>query len=75
MADFFRPYPQETAIAGVRDHIKSFWTPIMRGELIAYAEGGGGGLSPVVVAALKDLAATSKPKPAAKPKAGAGGPG
>ena len=33
IADFFRPYPHEEAVVGVHDHIKAFWTPIMRAEL------------------------------------------
>ena len=27
IADFFAPYPEEEAVAGMQQHIRSFWTP------------------------------------------------
>lgn len=34
IADFFAPYPEADAIAGVQDHILKFWTPKMRENLL-----------------------------------------
>jgi formate dehydrogenase subunit delta len=51
IAAFFRPYPEEVARAGVRDHLVAFWTPAMRATLVAKAKG----LDPLVEAALRDL--------------------
>lgn len=33
IADFFAPYPEAEAIAGVHNHIVKFWTPAMRQTL------------------------------------------
>ena len=52
IADFFTPYSEAEAVAGVREHIRSFWTPGMRRELVAYADAGGKGLKPPVIAAI-----------------------
>lgn len=30
IADFFRPYPDDEAIAAIAHHINQFWTPRMR---------------------------------------------
>jgi formate dehydrogenase subunit delta len=57
IADFFRPYSDEEATAGIDEHIRSFWTTSMRKELIAFAEAGGQGLQPRVVAAIERLRA------------------
>ncbi len=27
IAAFFRSYPEEEAVAGIHDHIRSFWSP------------------------------------------------
>ena len=68
IADFFGPYSDEKAAAGVHEHIKSFWTPGMKAELLAYAEGGGEGLRPRVLLALERL--RSGPSPIHKAVAG-----
>ena len=49
IADFFVPYPDAEAVAGVREHIRSFWTPGMREELLAFFAAGGVGLKPRVL--------------------------
>lgn len=46
--------PDEAAQA-VAQHLKSFWVPAMRHELIAYQKGGGSGLTDVVSKALQIL--------------------
>jgi formate dehydrogenase subunit delta len=61
IAEFFRPYPHEKGVAGVQEHLKSFWTPSMRKELVAYAQGGGPGLHPQVLEAIKRSATAESP--------------
>jgi len=53
IANFFRPYPEQAARDGVRTHIMSFWTPKMRAELVAHADGLK--LDPLVTAVLSRL--------------------
>jgi formate dehydrogenase subunit delta len=53
IAGFFRSYPEDKALAGIRDHLVSFWTPGMRGALLAHVGQGGDGLDPLVVRALR----------------------
>ncbi len=37
IAQFFAPYPEPEAVAGVRDHLARFWDPTMRRDLLAIA--------------------------------------
>ena len=37
IAQFFAPYPEPEAVAGIRDHLARFWDPAMRRELLAMA--------------------------------------
>lgn len=37
IADAFLGAPHEEAVAGVANHIKSFWAPVMRNRLFDYA--------------------------------------
>jgi len=56
IAQYFSAYPQARAEEGVRGHIRKFWEPRMRAQLIEYYESGGEGLHPLVrtaVAAIK----------------------
>ena len=36
VADFFAPYPDATAIAGIAEHINHFWTPQMRERFVGH---------------------------------------
>jgi formate dehydrogenase subunit delta len=56
IAAFFEAYPRTEALEGIARHIKNFWDPRMRKQLNAYIEGGGEGLSPLVIAALASKA-------------------
>jgi formate dehydrogenase subunit delta len=57
IADFFKPYGEEQAVAGIQKHIKSFWSPVMRRDLSHYIDTHGGeGLRPGVVAAFHRIA-------------------
>ena len=33
IGDFFRAQPHDDAVAGIANHLKSFWTPKMRAQL------------------------------------------
>ncbi len=52
---FFTSYPREEAIEGVRNHLKSFWEPRMRRQIIEYVANGGTGLHEIAVEAVKRL--------------------
>lgn len=72
IADYFRAYPQDEAVAGVAGHIRSFWDPRMRAELARHLAAGGDGLSPLALAGAREAAgaAASQPsRPAAAPPA------
>ena len=58
---FFETQGREQAAAGTADHIRKFWDPRMRAEIVAYVEAGGRGLDPVVRTAIERL-------PEAKPE-------
>lgn len=55
IADFFAPYSEKEAVAGVGQHIKAFWTPRMRSDLLAFVDAGGQGLKPPVIAAMAGM--------------------
>ena len=61
IADFFGPYSDEEAAAGIHEHMSSFWTPGMLQELAAFAHAGGGGLQPRVLLAIERLGEESSP--------------
>ena len=54
IGDFFDSMPcREEALTGISEHIRKFWEPRMRRELMAHlAATGGEGLSPILVDAL-----------------------
>jgi len=55
IALFFASYPHEEAVAGVTDHLKKFWEPRMRKEIIAYVAHDGKGLHELALEAVKRL--------------------
>jgi formate dehydrogenase subunit delta len=57
IADYYRAYPQEEAVAGIGAHIRSFWDPRMRAGLAAHVAAGGKGLSQLALAAGRALLA------------------
>ncbi|MBX9760376.1 MAG: formate dehydrogenase subunit delta [Beijerinckiaceae bacterium] len=65
IAAFFKSQPDEKAVAGVADHIKSFWHPMMRREAYAHLQAGGEGLDPLARRGLETLMARD---PAASPQ-------
>jgi formate dehydrogenase subunit delta len=60
---FFRAQGEAAAAAGVEDHLRRFWDPRMRREIVAHLGGGGEGLDPPVRAAVARLAETHREAP------------
>jgi formate dehydrogenase subunit delta len=54
IARFFAAQPE--GAAGAAGHLKSFWDPQMRAEIIAWRAAGGDGLDPVAAEAVDRLA-------------------
>ena len=52
---FFKPYPEATAVEGVRDHVAKFWTKKMREAIKAASGDAAVGLDPVVRMAVAGL--------------------
>ncbi|MFN3891535.1 MAG: formate dehydrogenase subunit delta [Beijerinckiaceae bacterium] len=57
IANFFRTQADEAAVAGVADHIRSFWNPAMRRDIYAHLRAGGEGLEPLARRGLEALMA------------------
>ena len=56
IAAFFDAEPDKAVAAeGVRFHLTRFWDPRMRREILAHVEGGGAGLVPTALAAVRLL--------------------
>ena len=70
IADFFRPYPDEEAIAGIHDHILNFWTPGMRKEFRSFVQQQPDGVNPRIVQAMH-LFDANPPSPVDKATASA----
>jgi formate dehydrogenase subunit delta len=56
---FFVTQPGNGAVDGISTHIKKFWDPRMRKEIVAYLDHGGEGLDPPVKQAIETLRAGS----------------
>ncbi len=65
IGNFFRANPsREDAIAGIENHIRSFWTHRMRDKLLAELQSGAQGVDELPLEALRRLAARSaSPQP------------
>jgi len=61
IARFFASQPGEAA-AATADHLRAFWAPAMRKEIIAWVEAGGGGLDPVAAGAVALLRQSAQGK-------------
>ncbi|HXJ39462.1 MAG TPA: formate dehydrogenase subunit delta [Bryobacteraceae bacterium] len=55
IASFFASYPHDEAIAGIEDHLRKFWEPRMRKQIVAHVAAGGEGLSPLALEAVRRL--------------------
>jgi formate dehydrogenase subunit delta len=70
---FFRAQSRrEDAVAGIANHIASFWTPRMRTKLLETMQHGDAGLDELPLEALRRLASSDEPKPAPAPGGDAG---
>jgi formate dehydrogenase subunit delta len=58
---FFAHEGEEKAVASILDHLKRFWDPRMRRQIVAILKEGGGGMDPWVREAVEKLAATDQP--------------
>ena len=52
---FFESQGREQAAAGTAEHIKKFWDPRMRTQIVAHLKAGGQGLDPIVRVAIERL--------------------
>ena len=57
---FFHHRPEPQAVADTADHLRKYWDPRMRHEIVAYLEQGGAGLDPYVREAVAKIAAETK---------------
>lgn len=56
IGNFFKAEPDHAqAVEGVATHIRRFWDPRMRKEILAHAEGGGEGMMELVREAVLKL--------------------
>ena len=62
IANFFAAEPdREIAIEGIRDHLRRFWEPRMRQQIVAHMQAhGSGDLSSLAAAAVTRLAMEEK---------------
>jgi formate dehydrogenase subunit delta len=59
---FFEQIPDhQEAVASIASHLRNFWVPRMRREIIAYARLDGADLKPLVREAVLTLEAVAKP--------------
>jgi formate dehydrogenase subunit delta len=53
---FFASEPQRVdAVAGIAGHLRRFWDPRMRRQIVHHLEGGGEGLDPLVREAVEKI--------------------
>ena len=57
---FFAAQGDDEAAAAVEDHLRKFWEPRMRRQIVEHLHAGGAGLDPVVRAAVERLAADAR---------------
>jgi formate dehydrogenase subunit delta len=57
---FFKAQGEAEAPAAIADHLKKFWDPGMRADIVAHLAHGGAGLDPLVRKAV-ELLRTAKP--------------
>lgn len=63
IGDFFSPYPPERRAEGIRNHLRTYWDPRMREELLDHIAAGAAGLAPHVVEGAKLLSDAAHAKP------------
>jgi formate dehydrogenase subunit delta len=55
IAAFFKAQGEAQAPAAIADHLKKFWDPGMRADIVAHLDKGGAGLDPTVRSAIELL--------------------
>jgi formate dehydrogenase subunit delta len=55
IARFFESQGPDRAVPGTAEHIKKFWNPRMRVQIVAHVKAGGSGLDPVARTAIERL--------------------
>ena len=60
IGQFFQSQPHDEAVAGIADHLRSFWTPKMRRQIADHAAVGGAGLDPLTLEAVRKLERTAQ---------------
>ena len=74
IATFFASQPREDQVARVAGHLRDFWDPRMRAQLIEIVEAGRADLSPIAVTAVRTLQGPERPASEAGPiEAGSAG--
>ena len=53
--DFFKPYPEKRRIEGMRNHLRTYWDPRMREQLIHMSKGGKYLFSPAIISTINLL--------------------
>lgn len=57
IAHYFAAEPDHVlGVGGVAEHLKKFWDPVMRRQIIAHLDAGGEGLEPMAREAVRQLA-------------------
>ena len=72
IGNFFRAQPRDEAVAGIANHIRSFWSPQMRNKLMAELDAEGVGLDELPREALRSLREHPADKPDQPPGGDAG---
>jgi formate dehydrogenase subunit delta len=52
---FFAHRPEAQAVAQTADHLRKLWDPRMRKAILDYVDGGGTGLQPAALLAVRSL--------------------
>jgi formate dehydrogenase subunit delta len=52
---FFAHRTQTAAVADIADHLRKYWEPRMRREILDYMDRGGKGFDPLVLKAVESL--------------------
>jgi formate dehydrogenase subunit delta len=61
---YFAGYPShDEAVVAVEHHLRHFWEPRMRRDLVDYAARGGDGLKPLVREAIELMVRQTRPEP------------
>ena len=64
IATYFRSAPKEEAVASTLSHVKQFWEPRMRRQILEHlSTHDGAGLNDIALAAIQQLATTTASPP------------